>query len=81
MSCGSNNLYVAESSFLFNPLQLQQQGAQVPDIHPSPMQRRSQGSAIHRDLHVVQEVLQLAKTHGLHQGRSHHHHCYNLGLI
>lgn len=81
MSCSSNNLYVAESSFLFNPLQLHQQGAQVPDIHPSPVQRRRQASAIHRDLHVVQEVLQLPKTHGLHPGRSHPHHGYYLGLI
>lgn len=43
LSYSSNNLYVAESSLLLNPLQLHQQGAQVPDIHASPMQRRRQG--------------------------------------
>lgn len=43
MSYSSNNLYVPESSLLFDPLQLHQQCSQVPDIHPSLMQRRSQG--------------------------------------
>lgn len=59
MSFIGNNLYVAKSSLLLHPLQLHQQGAQVPHIQPPPMQRRSQGKAIHWDCRVVQKVLQL----------------------
>lgn len=59
----SHNLYVAEPGLLLHPLQLPQQGAQVADVHPSPVQRRRQGQAVHRGRRAVQEVLQLPQGH------------------